>query len=107
MTPIQIGGIEDHAHALVGVPTTISTSQAAKFIKGDSSLWIHREFDALKSFSWQDGYGAFSVSKSAVPSVVDYIKRQREHHAERSFEEEFISLLQLHEIEYDERFLFG
>ena len=107
MTPIQIGGIEDHAHALVGVPTTISTSQAAKFIKGDSSFWIHREFDGLKSFAWQDGYGAFSVSKSAVPSVVDYIKRQREHHADRSFEEEYISLLNLHEIEYDERFLFG
>ena len=107
MTPIQIGGTEDHAHVLVGTPTTISPSQAAKYIKGDSSLGIHREFDGLKNFAWQDGYGAFSVSRSELPAVVDYIKRQREHHAGRSFEREFRTLLELHEVEYDERFLFG
>ncbi|MGD9589275.1 MAG: IS200/IS605 family transposase [Pyrinomonadaceae bacterium] len=107
MTPIQIGGIEDHAHVLVGTPTTISASQAVKAIKGDSSKWIHEEFDELRSFGWQDGYGVFSVSRSAVPDVVDYIKRQREHHTGRSFEDEYRTLLKLHDIDFDEGYLLG
>lgn len=107
MTPIQIGGIENHLHGLFGAPTTIAPAQAAKYIKGDSSFWIHREFPQLRDFAWQDGYGVFSVSKSLIPSVVDYINRQRQHHEKQTFEEEFVELLRLHEIEYDERFLFG
>ena len=70
MTALQIGGIETHVHALVSTPTTISASQAAKYLKGDSSLWIHREFPELRHFGWQDGYGAFSVSRSAVPNMI-------------------------------------
>jgi putative transposase len=57
-----------------------SPSQIAQNLKGESSKWIHDEFAALKLFGWQDGYGAFSVSKSKVPDVVDYIKNQRVHH---------------------------
>jgi len=107
MVPLQIGGIDNHVPALVSTPTTIAPAQAAKYLKGDSALWIHREFKSLQNFAWQDGYGVFSVSKSAVPNVVEYIKTQREHHDKQSFEEEFISLLRLHDIDYDERFLFG
>src|SRR5437879_8966478 len=107
MIPLQIGGIENHAHALVSSPTTISPAQAAKYLKGDSSLWIHREFKTHQDFAWQDGYGVFSVSKSVIPSVIEYIKTQREHHDKQSFEDEFISLLRLHDIDFDERFLFG
>ena len=106
MTPVQIGGIETHVHALVGVPTTMSSSQSAKALKGDSSYGIRREFPGLADFGWQDGYGVFSVSKSAIPSVVRYIKNQREHHADQSFEEEYIALLEKHGIDYDERYLF-
>lgn len=106
MTPIQIGGIETHIHALVGVPTTMSSSQGAKALKGDSSYGIRREFPGMASFGWQDGYGVFSVSKSVIPSVVRYIKDQREHHANRSFEEEYVALLKKHGITYDERYLF-
>ena len=105
MTPIQIGGIEDHAHVCIGTPTTTSPAQTAKAIKGDSSLWIRQQIDP--NFSWQDGYGCFSVSKSAIPDVVDYIKRQREHHSKFSFEDEYRSLLRLHDIDFDERYLFG
>ena len=105
MTPIQIGGIEDHCHACVGTPTTMAPSQAAKAIKGDTSMWIRRETD--RNFSWQDGYGVFSVSKSAIPDVVDYINNQRENHAKFSFEDEYRSLLRLHDIEFDERYLLG
>jgi len=107
MTPIQIGGIENHLHGLFGAPTTMAPSQAAKYIKGDSSFWMHQEFPKLRDFAWQDGYGVFSVSKSLIPNVVDYIKRQRQHHEKQTFEEEFVELLRLHGIEFDERFLFG
>ena len=106
MTPIQIGGIETHVHAFVGVPTTMSSSQGAKALKGDSSYGIRREFPGMADFGWQDGYGVFSVSHSAISSVVKYVKNQREHHSNRSFEEEYIELLRLHEIEYDDRYLF-
>ncbi len=61
----------------------------------------------MADFGWQDGYGVFSVSQSAVPSVVQYIKNQREHLSKRSFEEEYVSLLKKHGIEYDELYLFG
>ena len=61
-------------------PPVNSPSQIAQWLKGDSSKWIHTEFADLKNFAWQDGYGAFSVSKSKVPDVVEYIKNQREHH---------------------------
>lgn len=107
MTPIQIGGIEDHAHVCLGIPATMSASQAAKALKGDSSMWIHAEFSQLRSFAWQDGYGAFSVSRSAIPDVVEYIRSQRDHHAKFSFEDEYRSLLRLHDIDFDERYLLG
>lgn len=107
MTAIQVGGMEEHIHALVGSPTTVSPSQAAKYLKGDSSLWIHRELKDMRDFAWQDGYGVFSVSRSEIPRVVEYIKNQREHHKKQTFEDEFKSLLELHGIEYDEEFLFG
>jgi REP element-mobilizing transposase RayT len=105
LVPIQIRGTDDHAHALLGVPTTMAPADAAKYLKGDSSKWLRAEL--LPDFGWQDGYGAFSVSKSLIPTVVRYIQNQREHHKRHSFEGEFVELLKLHEIEYDERYLFG
>lgn len=106
MTPVQIGGVETHIHALVGLPTTMSLSQGAKALKGDSSYGIRREFAGMANFGWQDGYGVFSVSKSAVPSVVRYIVNQRDHHLNQSFEEEYVALLKKHGLDYDERYLF-
>ena len=106
-TAIQVGGLEDHIHVLTGSPTTLSPSEIAKYLKGDSSFWIRREFPHLKDFAWQDGYGVFSVSRSGIPDVVDYIKRQREHYEGRSYEQEFVGLLDRHGVEYDERYLFG
>lgn len=99
--------MEDHVHGLVGSPPTKSPSEIAKALKGDSSYGIRREFPGLAHFGWQDGYGVFSVSKSGLPDVIDYIKRQREHHAERTFEDEYRSLLRLHDIQFDERYLLG
>lgn len=107
MTALQVGGMEDHCHALISSPPIHAPSKVAQLLKGDSSYWIHNEFHAMKKFAWQDGYGAFSVCKSHAGKVAEYIKNQRRHHEKQTFEEEFIELLRLHEIEYDERFVLG
>jgi REP element-mobilizing transposase RayT len=107
MTAIQVGGIEDHIHTLVMAPPSISPAEIAKYLKGDSSKWIHEEFPDLTNFGWQDGYGAFSVSKSNVPDVVKYIQNQREHHKTQTFQEEYLQFLKKHGVEYDERYLWG
>jgi REP element-mobilizing transposase RayT len=105
---IQIGGIEDHIHALIRTPPKYSVSQIAQFLKGESSKWIHEEFDDMSRFGWQDGYAAFSVSKSIMPRVIKYIENQRQHHSDLSFEDEYRELLDLHNIEIrDEKYLFG
>jgi REP element-mobilizing transposase RayT len=98
-TALQIGGIEDHIHALILSPPIHAPSEIAKFLKGESSKWIHEEFPELRGFGWQDGYSAFSVSKSIVPKVIEYIKTQREHHQKKTFEDEYLDLLKLHEID--------
>jgi REP element-mobilizing transposase RayT len=105
--PIQIGGIEDHVHLLLGAPASLAPSKIAQLIKGGSSAWIHETFPNMKGFAWQDGYGVFSVSKSNIPGVVDYIRGQREHHRTRTFQEEYIAFLKRHEIQYDERYVWG
>src|SRR5205814_10307567 len=89
MTALQIGGVEEHIHALVTAPATIAPAQIAQYLKGDSSKWIHEEFRSLRSFGWQDGYGAFTVSKSDIPAVIAYIQKQREHHSKRTFQSEY------------------
>lgn len=106
MKPVMIGGIENHVHALLGFPPTLAVSQAVKLIKGGSSAWIKETFPGLRGFGWQDGYGAFSVSKSHVSDVTEYIRSQREHHRVKSFEEEYRAFLDKHEIPYDERYVF-
>ena len=89
-------------------PTAYSPSQITQFLKGESSKWIHEEFPKLSKFGWQDGYSIFSVSKSIVPKVVEYIKNQREHHKGQTFADEYLELLKLHEIDIvDEKYLYG
>lgn len=107
MTALQVGGIEDHIHALVMAPATLSPSQIAQYLKGDSSKWIHQEFPHLADVGWQDGYGAFTVSKSNIPDVVRYIQNQREHHKKKTFQEQYREFLQKHGIEYDEWYVWG
>ena len=82
-------------------------SKAVQLIKGGSSKWVHETFPLRRTFAWQEGYGAFSVSVSHVDATVAYILSQEEHHKKRTFEEEFISFLRKHGIEFDERFVWG
>jgi putative transposase len=80
MHPVQIGGIEDHVHVLLGATASMAPSKIAQLIKGGSSAWIHDTFPNMKAFTWQDGYGAFTVSKSSKSDVSAYIRGQRQHH---------------------------
>ena len=105
MVPVQIGGIDDHVHLLVGAPATLAPCKIAQLVKGASSGWVHDTFPEMRGFGWQDGYGAFTVSKSNIPTVKAYILGQREHHREQTFQQEYVVLLQRHEIEYDQRYL--
>jgi len=107
MMALQVGGVEDHIHALVMAPATLSPSKITQLLKGDSSLWLHTEFSSLRDFAWQDGYGAFTVSKSSLPEVISYIQNQRRHHSKKTFQEEYLEFLNKHGIEYDERYVWG
>jgi putative transposase len=107
MIALQVGGVEDHIHALVMAPPILAPSDIAKFLKGESSKWIHEAFPRVKKFAWQDGYGAFTVSKSNLPTVIQYIQNQGEHHRTKTFQEEYLEFLQKHDIEYDERYIWG
>jgi putative transposase len=107
MKALQVGGIEDHIHIALAAPPTMSVSHATQLIKGGSSKWIHETFSALLDFEWQQGYGAFSVSKSQLPILIQYIINQRIHHAQRSFETEYFELLDRHGVDYDEQYVLG
>lgn len=106
MTPLKIGGVEDHVHLVLGVHPTVAISQALKLLKTGSSNWIHNTFPGMKGFGWQDGYAAFAVSKSLLPDVIAYVAGQREHHKTKSFREEYLAFLRKHGIDCDERYVF-
>jgi putative transposase len=102
-----VGGVADHVHLLLSLPTTVAISKAIQLIKGGSSIWIHQMFPKLGNFSWQQGYGAFSVGISQMPETIRYIEQQAEHHRTRTFQEEYLSILKKHEMPFDEKYLWG
>jgi len=105
MKAIEIGGVEEHVHILLSLPSTMAISKALQLMKGGSSKWIHENFPEHRLFAWQEEYGAFSVSVSQLDKTIEYIKGQEEHHRKMTFQEEFLALLKKHRIEYDERYL--
>ena len=100
--PLKIGGVEDHIHLLVSLKSLHRLDHFLRDLKGDSSVWIHKE--VTKMFEWQKGYGAFSVSPTAIESVSRYIENQRLHHMKVDFKTEFVDLLNKAGIEFEERF---
>jgi len=102
--PEAVGGTADHVHLLVGLRATHCLADVLREIKRSSSLWVH-ETVGLAEFSWQEGYGAFTVSASNVASVKQYILKQEEHHRKRTFQEEYVEFLRRSGVEYDERYL--
>ena len=103
MTAIEIGGVEDHIHVLLSLPSTLSISKAVQLLKGNSSKWIHDTLKEHGDFEWQEGYGAFSIGISGVEDTTKYIQTQAEHHRKTTFREEIEVFLKKHGMEYRER----
>jgi len=104
---LAIGGVEDHVHLLLSLPSTLAVAKAMQLVKGGSSKWVHDTFPERRDFAWQEGYGAFSIGVSQVDDTKRYIENQAEHHRRHTFEEEFIAFLERHGIEYDPRYVWG
>ena len=102
---LAAGGMPDHVHLLASLTRQASVAEVVRVVKANSSGWIHETFPPMSNFAWQNGYGAFSVSASAVPAVKRYLAEQEEHHRTRTFQEEFVEFLRRHGIDYDERYL--
>jgi REP element-mobilizing transposase RayT len=104
---LEIGGVPDHVHILARFRADVSIAEMVRVIKANSSKWMNERPDVSERFQWQEGYGAFSVSESRVPTVRAYLQNQREHHARVSLRDELMELLKRHGIPFDERYLLG
>jgi REP element-mobilizing transposase RayT len=103
--PLEIGGMPDHVHLVLRVRPDQAVADVVRLVKANSSKWANERSDLTERFSWQTGYGAFTVSASQLAVVRRYVQTQEEHHRKQKFQEEFIGLLKKHGIEYDERYL--
>ena len=102
----EIGGVEDHTHLLVSL-RTLTLCKLVEEIKKGSSKWIKTKGSFFHDFSWQNGYGAFSIGQSSYEDVRKYIQNQEEHHKKISFEDEYRTILKKYCLEYDERYVGG
>ena len=103
---LAINGMPDHVHIFFGMRPTQFLSDLMQDVKGDSSKWINQRGFIIGKFSWQEGYGGFSYSKSQVDNVIDYIKHQEIHHRRKTFTEEYLEFLEKFEVPYNERYIF-
>jgi putative transposase len=106
MKALSVGGMEDHVHVLLSLPSSVPVAAAMREIKSASSRWMH-ETCLVENFEWQEGYGAFSIGWSQATATMACIAHQQEHHRKRDFEAEFIAFLKKHRIEYDPRYVWG
>lgn len=104
---IAIGGVEDHIHILFALNPKVALSDLIRDIKANSSKFINDKGFVRGKFYWQEGFGAFSYSRSQVDAVAKYVLNQEKHHANKTFKGEFIELLERFDIEYDEQYLFN
>jgi len=104
---IKIGGTNDHIHILLSLKPELSASKAVQLLKGNSSKWIHDNFKDMDVFSWQNGYGVFTVSKSQSNIIENYINNQETHHKKLTFQEEYIELLKRNNIDFNPTYLFN
>ena len=103
--PIIVGGVEDHVHILARMGRGITQSDWVKELKRVSNAWVKQQAPDRKEFSWQAGYGIFSVSASALETVEHYIRNQEEHHKKMTFQEEYRAFLQKHGATWDETYV--
>ena len=104
MIALAVGGTENHVHMLLHLPAKLALAKPVLLLKANSSKWMGEQG---KEFSWQEGYGAFSVSSSNLDQVIRYIQNQEAHHRKTSFEEEFRAFLRRHGVDYDPKYIFG
>ena len=102
---LAIGGVGDHVHLLLSLPSTLAIAKGIQQIKGASSKWVHETFRQHQAFAWQEGYGAFTIGVSQVDRTIAYIESQAKHHRKQTFQEEFLAFLKKHGLPYDERYL--
>jgi len=100
-----IGGVEDHIHLYLRWRTDDSIASLMRTVKSRSSRWMHETFPSLREFAWQEGYSAFTVSKSQEDAVKQYIAGQQEHHAREDFKTELLRLLRAHGVEFEEQYI--
>jgi len=104
---LAAGGTSNHVHLLISQSKNIALSQLMEEIKKSSSKWIKTKAPSLRSFGWQDGYGAFTIGRSQVEALERYIAAQKERHKKQSFEEELVRLLNKYGVQYDERYIWS
>jgi REP element-mobilizing transposase RayT len=102
---IAVNGAADHVHLLFHLSRVKTIAQVVEAIKTSTSRWIKTKGREYRMFGWQNGYGAFSVSRSNVERVVEYIQNQKTHHARRTYQDEFRALLRKHDVAFDERYV--
>ena len=103
MKALVVGGVEDHVHVLLSIPSTLSVAKSIQLLKGNSSKWIHDTFKEYWDFEWQEGYGAFSIGISGIEDTTQYIQNQAEHHRKLTFKDEIEAFLKTHGMEYVEQ----
>ena len=103
---IIINGVSDHVHVIIGLNPSKSISDTIHDIKRSTTLFINKEKLSIGKFSWQEGYGGFTYSRSQLDDVYKYILNQEKHHEKITFKQEYIKFLEKFEIDYDEKFLF-
>jgi putative transposase len=103
---IIVNGFSDHVHILIGLNPSVSISDTVHDIKRGSSIFINENKLVRDKFSWQEGYGGFTYSRSQLADIFRYIENQESHHANKTFREEYISILEKYKIDYDSKFLF-
>jgi|SRR5437660_11720378 len=101
---LLIGGTEDHIHTLFALSRTIAVADLVEEVKTSTSKWIKTKGPRFRQFHWQSGYGAFSIGQSSVQALKHYISTQKEHHARKSFQNEFRLLCKKYGVELDERY---
>ena len=103
ISALAIGGVEDHVHLLLSIPSTLSAAKSIQLLKGNSSKWIHDTFKEHGDFEWQEGYGAFSIGISGVEDTKRYIANQATHHRKLTFQQEVEAFLKKHGMKYVEQ----
>ncbi|WP_029037713.1 IS200/IS605 family transposase [Salinimicrobium xinjiangense] len=101
-----VNGMADHVHLLIGLRPDQSISDLAKDVKSNSSKWINEQKLTIGKFAWQEGFGAFAHSKLQLPKVVSYIEDQEEHHRKKTFQEEYLEILEEQKVEYNVKYIF-